>query len=251
RFLPLDQVETPLKVIQPREPDHKYFAEHRDDLFYFRTNDKAKNYRIVTAAVGSPGKENWKEYIAHNPEVKIEEIVLFKDYDAIAERFNGLDRVRIHNPKEKSGHTIDLPEPTYDLSLDYNVEFATNILRINYQSLVTPFSVFNYNMETRERKKLKQVEVPKYKPENYQSERIFATASDGTKIPLSIVYRKGLKKDGNNPLYLYAYGSYGISIPPTFSYQRLALLDRGVVFAIAHIRGGGEMGEVWRDQGRM
>jgi oligopeptidase B len=250
-YLALNDSDSNLKLIHRREADHKYFATHREGLFYFRTNDKAKNYRIVTASVDSPGKAGWKEYIAHDPEVKIEDLVLFQDHDVLAERFNGLDRIHIQNAKTRSNYVIDLPEPAYEIGLDYNVEFNTNILRINYQSLVTPFSVFNYNMETKQRNKLKQVEVPKYDPANYHSERIFAMATDGTRVPLSMVYRKGIKKDGTNPLFLYAYGSYGISIPPTFSYQRLALLDRGAIFVIAHIRGGGEMGELWRDQGRM
>ena len=251
RFLRMDGREESLKLIRAREPDHKYFAGHRDGLFYFRTNDKAKNYRVMTAPVESPGKEKWKEYIAHDPTVKIEEIVLFKDHDAIEERHNGLERIRSRNAASGESHVIEQPEPVYELGLDANVEFATNTLRMHYQSLVTPFTVLNYDMATRERTRLKQVEVPMYDAEQYQGERAFALAADGTKIPISVVYRKGMKKDGSHPLFLYGYGSYGISIPASFNYQRLALLDRGVIFAIAHIRGGGEMGETWRDQGRM
>lgn len=251
RFISAEEPNGGLKLIQPREPDHKYFASHRDGLFYLRTNDKAKNYRIVRVPVEKPSKENWKEYIAHDPAVKIEEFELFKDHDVLAERFDGLDRIRIVNARDKTSHTIGLPEPAYSLEIGANVEFATNVLRFHYQSLVSPTSVFNYDMATRERKLLKQMEVPGYDPIKYQSERVFVSASDGTKIPCSIVYKKGTKRDGKSPLFLYAYGSYGISIPPGFSYQRLALLDRGVICVIAHIRGGGEMGEVWRDEGRM
>ncbi len=169
----------------------------------------------------------------------------------MSERFNGLDRVRIADVRNKASHFIPAPEPVYSMGVDINVEFTTNVLRFYYQSLVTPFSVFNYDMATRERRLLKQMEVPGYDSASYQPERIFATAPDGTKIPCSMVCRKGMKRDGKSPLFLYAYGSYGASIPPSFSYQRLALLDRGVTFVIAHIRGGGEMGEPWRDAGRM
>jgi oligopeptidase B len=251
RFLSLADPAGALKVLQPREPDHKYFAAHRDGFFYLRTNDKAKNYRVMTTPVDKTGKENWREYIPHNPAVKIEEVELFKDFDVIAERFDGLDRIRIQNPKDKTSHVIDLPDPAYSMGMDANPEFATNVLRFHYQSLVSPNSVFHYDMEQRSRKLVKQTEVLGYDATKYQSERVFVSASDGTKIPCSMVYKKGMKRDGNNPLFLYAYGSYGLSMDPNFSFQRLALLDRGFIFVIAHIRGGGEMGEVWRDQGRM
>jgi oligopeptidase B len=251
RFFSATETNPGLKVIQPREPDHKYFASHRDGVFYFRTNFKAKNYRLMTAPVQRPSKDNWEEYVPHNSEVKIENLELFKDFDVIAEKFNGLDRIRILNAKDKTSHTIELPEPAYALWMDANPEFATNLFRFNYQSLVSPSSVFDYDMEKRTRKLVKQIEVPGYDSSKYQSERIFATAADGTRVPCSVVYKKGMKRDGTNPLFLYAYGSYGLSMPPTFAYQRLSLLDRGFIFVIAHIRGGGEMGELWRDAGRM
>ena len=251
RFLSADQPQGVLRVLQAREPDHKYFASHRDGFFYLRTNDKAKNYRIMRVPVEAPSKKNWQEYVAHDPAVKIEDFHPFKEYDVLAERFNGLDRIRIVPAGEKAGHMIALPEPAYSMGIEANVEFATNVLRFYYQSLVSPFSVFDYDMRTRERKLIKQTEVPGYDPANYQSERIFATASDGAKIPCSVVYRKGTRRDGQSPLFLYAYGSYGMSMPPNFSYARLALLDRGMIYVIAHIRGGGEMGEEWRDAGRM
>ncbi len=251
RFIPADSPGREPALIQPREPDHKYFASHRDGLFYLRANDKAKNYRVMRVPEKNPSKENWSEYIPHEPAVKIEEFEPFKDYDVVAERFNGLDRIRIINTRDQESHSIALPEPVYSMGIDANVEFATNVLRFHYTSMVTPFSVFNYDMGTRERKLAKQMEVPGYDPTKYQSERIFAEASDGTSIPCSIVYRKGMKRDGKSPLFLNAYGSYGASMPPTFSYQRLALLDRGLIYVLAHIRGGGEMGEEWRDAGRM
>ncbi len=251
RFIPADQPTKEPRLIQPREPDHKYFAAHRDGFFYFRTNDKAKNYRIAKAPIQHPSKENWVEYIAHDPTVKIDELELFKEYDVLAEKFNGLDCIRIVHATDHESHLLALPEPVYSLGIDANTEFATNVLRFNYQSLVSPASVFNYDMATRERTLLKQTEVPGYSPALYQSERIFVTAADGTRIPCSIVYKKGMKRDGKSPLFLYAYGSYGLSMDPGFSYSRLALLDRNVIFVLAHIRGGGEMGEDWRNAGRM
>jgi len=251
RFLPASQPDAPLTLLQPREPDHKYFADHRQGTFYLRTNDKAKNYRIVTAPVDQPQKEHWQEFIPHNPAVKIDDFDLFAGHAVVSEREHGLERIRIINLNDQQSHAIDLPEPAYDLAVDANPEFETATLRFRYQSLVTPSSYFDYDMNSRQRKLVKQTEVPGYTPTNYVSERIFATASDGTKIPCSVVYRKGMKRNGKNPMLLYAYGSYGLSLPVTFSFPRLALLDRGVIYVIAHIRGGGEMGEVWRDQGRM
>jgi oligopeptidase B len=251
RFLPAGQPDAALRLIQPREPDHKYFANHRGGLFYLRSNDKAKNYKIVTAPVERPAKENWKEFIAHNPAVKIDDLDLFAGHAVISERENGLERIRIINLANHESHSIDLPEPAYTLAVDANHEFDTTTLRYRYQSLVTPMSLYDYDMNTRQRILVKQTEVPGYNPAQYRSERIFATAGDGTKIPCSMVYKKGMRRNGRNPLWLYAYGSYGYSVAVTFSYSRLALLDRGVIYVIAHIRGGGEMGEVWRDQGRM
>jgi len=251
RFFPAGQPEAPLTVLQPREPDHKYFADHRRGLFYLRTNDKAKNYKIVTSSVEQPHKDQWKEFVAHNPAVKIDDLDLFGGHAVLSERENGLERIRIINLTNQESHTIDLPEPTYDLAVDANPEFDTTTLRFRYQSLVTPGSYFDYEMESRQRTLVKQTEVPAYISTNYVSERIFATASDGTKIPCSMVYKKGMTRNGKNPMLLYGYGSYGLSVPVTFSFPRVALLDRGVIYVIAHIRGGGEMGEEWRDQGRM
>jgi oligopeptidase B len=235
----------------PREPEHKYFVTHRGGLFYIRTNDKAKNYKIVTTPVERPGKENWRELIPHDPAVKLEEFEVFAHHAAIFERSDGLERIRVLDLDSQDSHLIQQPEPTYELGIDENPEFETATLRFRYQSLISPNAYFDYNMKTRQRTLVKQNEVPHYDSSKYVSERIFATASDGTKIPCSVVYRKGTPRDGRNPLLLYAYGSYGLSSPVTFSYPRLTLLDRGFVYVIAHIRGGGEMGEVWRDQGRM
>ncbi|HKS26559.1 MAG TPA: S9 family peptidase [Pyrinomonadaceae bacterium] len=252
RYISTAQPAGELMLIAPRQNEHKYFADHRDGLFYIRTNEGGKNYRVVTAPAADPKKKNWKELIAHRPSVKLNDIDLFANHLVISEREKGLEQLEIVDlrPNGKT-HRVEFPEPVYSTALSNNREFNTNTLRFNYQSLVTPSSVFDYDMNTKERKLLKQTEVPGYNAALYTSERAFATASDGTRIPLSIVYKKGLKMDGKNPLLLYGYGSYGISMSPTFSLTRLSMLDRGVIYVIAHIRGGGEMGEDWREQGRM
>ena len=252
RYLPANMPTAELKVISPREPDHEYDIDHRGNLFYIRTNKGAKNFRVVTAPDSNPGQQNWKEFIAHRPAVKIEEVDPFADHVVLSEWENGLQRLEIFDFKTHKMHRIEFPEPVYAASLSQNREFNTATVRYNYQSLVTPSSVFDYDMNTRKATLLKETEVPGgFNKANYQSERLFATASDGTRIPLSMVYRKGTKLDGSAPLLLYGYGSYGISIAPTFNSNRLSLLDRGVIYVIAHIRGGGELGEEWRDAGRM
>jgi oligopeptidase B len=252
RYIPANNPHAELKVVLPREADHKYFLDHRGNLFYIRTNQGAKNYRIMTAPVADPQKKNWKEFIPHNPSVKIDDMELFADYAVLPERENGLQQLRVIDFKNNNkAHRVEFPEPVYGVFLTANHEFNTPVVRFGYQSLVTPSSVFDYDMKNRQRTLLKQTEVPGYDASRYTSERIYATASDGTRIPLSIVYKKGMQRDGKNPLLLYGYGSYGSSIAPNFNNARLSLLDRGVIYVIAHIRGGGELGESWREQGRM
>jgi oligopeptidase B len=252
RYIPANDPDAAWKIILPRQADHEYDVDHRGDLFYIRTNKGAKNFRVVTAPVADPSEKNWKEFVAHRPAVKIEDVNLFADHAVLSEWENGLEQIEIVNFKNNERHRIAFPEPVYSASVSNNREFNTTVLRYNYQSLSTPSSVFDYDMNTRAAKLLKQTEVPGgFDKKNYKTERVFATASDGTKIPMSVVYRKSVKLDGSAPLLLYGYGSYGISIPPSFSASRLALLDRGVVYVIAHIRGGGELGEPWRDAGRM
>ena len=252
RFIPANDPNAAWKMIVPRQADHEYDVDHRGDLFYIRTNKGAKNFRVVTAPVTDPAEKNWKEFVAHRPAVKVEDINLFADYAVLSEWENGLEQIEIVDFKQNQRHRIAFPEPVYSTSLSNNREFNSSILRYNYQSLTTPSSVFDYDMNSRKASLLKQTEVPGgFDKNNYKAERVFATASDGTKIPMSVVYRKTVKLDGSAPALLYGYGSYGISIPPTFSAGRLALLDRGVVFVIGHIRGGGELGEPWRDAGRM
>ncbi|HEY3105115.1 MAG TPA: S9 family peptidase [Pyrinomonadaceae bacterium] len=252
RYIPAGDPNAEWKIILPRQADHEYDVDHRGDLFYIRTNKGAKNFRVVTAPVSDPSEKNWKEFVAHRPAVKVESIDLFANHAVLSEWENGLQQIEIVDFKTNKRHRTAFPEPVYAAGLSNNREFNTTVLRYNYQSLTTPSSVFDYDMNGRKATLLKQTEVPGgFDKNNYKAERVFATASDGTKIPMSVVYRKTVKLDGSAPLLLYGYGSYGISISPGFSASRLALLDRGVIYAIAHIRGGGELGEPWREAGRM
>jgi oligopeptidase B len=252
RYIPADNPNAEWKVILPRQPEHEYDVDHRGDLFYIRTNKGAKNFRVVTAPVSDPSEKNWKEFVAHRPAVKIAGIDLFADHAVLSEWETGLQQIEIHDFKNGKRHRVVFPEPVYATGLSANREFNTSVVRYNYQSMVRPNSVFDYDMNTRKATLLKETEVPGgFDRKNYKSERAFATATDGTKIPLSIVYRNGVKLDGSAPLLLYAYGSYGATIAPGFSSNRLSLLDRGVIYVIAHIRGGGELGEEWREAGRM
>jgi oligopeptidase B len=258
RYLPANNTTAELKIISSREPDHEYNVDHRGNLFYIRSNKGAKNFRVLTAPDSDPGQANWKEVVAHRPEVKIEDLDLFSGNLVLSEWEKGLQQIEIYDVDSRGavdskGHRrIQFPEPVYAASLSSNREYDTSVIRYSYQSLVTPSSVFDYDMKSRKSTLLKETEVPGgFDRKNYTSERLFAVANDGTKIPLSVVYRKGTKLDGSAPLLLYGYGSYGVSISPTFSSNRLTLLDRGVIFVIAHIRGGGELGEEWREAGRM
>jgi oligopeptidase B len=252
RYIPANNPNAEWKIILPRQADHEYDVDHRGNLFYIRTNKGAKNFRVVTAPVSDPSEKNWKEFVAHRPAVKIDGIDLFANHAVLSEWENGLQQIEIIDFKTSKRHRVQFPEPVYAAGISSNREFKTSVVRYNYQSLTTPNSVFDYEMNTRKATLMKQTEVPGgFDKANYKSERVFATASDGTKIPMSVVYRNTVKLDGSAPMLLYGYGSYGASISPGFSAARLALLDRGVVYVIAHIRGGGELGEPWREAGRM
>ncbi|HKU77875.1 MAG TPA: S9 family peptidase [Pyrinomonadaceae bacterium] len=252
RFLRADDPNGTFKVVLPREKEHEYDVDYRNDLLYIRTNKGAKNFRVVTAPISDPSEKNWKEFVAHNPAVKVEGVTLFANHAVLSEWENGLQQLEVLDFKTNKRQRIKFPEPVYAVFVSANREFNTNLVRYTYNSLVTPNSVFDYDMNTGKSTLLKETEVPGgFDRNNYKSERVFATASDGTKIPMSMVYRKGVKLDGSAPLLLYGYGSYGYSIPPTFSSTRLSLLDRGVIFVIGHIRGGSELGEEWRQAGRM
>jgi oligopeptidase B len=252
RYIRADDPNGTLKVILPREPEHEYDVAYRNNQFYIRTNKGAKNFHIVTAPVSDPAPNNWKEFVAHRPRIKIDSIDLFADHAVLSEWENGLQQLEVIDLKTDKRRRIEFPEPVYSVELTSNREFNTSVVRYSYNSLVTPTSIFDYDMNTGKTTLMKQTEVPGgFDRANYKSERVFATASDGTRIPMSMVYRKGVKLDGSAPLLLYGYGSYGYSYAPTFSTRRLSLLDRGVIYVIAHIRGGGELGEEWRQAGRM
>ncbi|MBC8102416.1 MAG: S9 family peptidase [Cytophagales bacterium] len=254
-FLRSDRPQDDLTRIAPRDPEaeHEYYVDHRDGLFYIRTNRGAVNFRLVTAPTATPSEENWAELIAHRPDVMLEDHDLFARHLVVTEREGGLPRLFVRSLKTGDDHAIPFPEPTYSVSGDINREFDTDTFRFRYQSLITPLSVFDYDLNTRARTLLKETPVlGPYDRTQYVSEFRHATASDGTKIPLSLVRKKGVAEDGQPaPCLLYGYGSYGISMPAGFSANRLSLLDRGIVFAIAHIRGGGELGKPWHDAGKM
>lgn len=250
-YVEADKPTENFKMMHARQPDLEYSVEHCRDKFYIMTNDNAKNFKIVEVSVENPSKDNWKEMIPERDSIKIDRFEVFQNHLIIYEREKGLEKIQIMNLVSKKSHYIDFDEPSYTLWPAENPEFNTNIVRFDYTSLTTPRSVFDYNMNTRTRELKKQYEVlGGYDPALYQSERIFARARDGTMIPISLVYKKGMVKDGNNPLLLYGYGAYGYSNEPYFSSNRLSLLNRGFIYAIAHIRGGGEMGKYWHEQGQ-
>jgi oligopeptidase B len=256
RYISADQPppsrEAELKLLLPRRGEHEYYLDHHGDRFYIRTNDQGKNFRLVTAPVSDPRPENWIEKIPHRKTVMLEDVDCFAEYVVVFERENGLPRFQITELAMGRSHSMSFPEPVYVAYPNANAEFDTHKFRFSYESLVTPNSIYDYEMKARRRKLLKQQPVlGGYDSKLYKSERLYATASDGAKIPISIVYKKGLKRDGAAPLLLEGYGSYGISNDVDFSSQRLSLLDRGVVYAMAHIRGGGELGKEWHDQGKM
>ncbi len=252
RFLEASTPTGEFQMINPREADHEYFVFHYQDKFYIRTNLEAENFRLVETPVSQPSKEHWQEVIPHREQVLLEGIEIFKEYLVLEERQAGLTQIRIINWQTQDEHYLDFGEPTYTAYIYYNPEFDTDILRYGYNSLTTPNSVYDYTMQSREKELVKQQEVlGDFDPENYLAERIHATAKDGTLVPISLVYRKGFQKDGSHPCMLTGYGSYGFSLDPYFSAARLSLLDRGFVYALAHIRGGSEMGRRWYDSGKL
>jgi len=239
-------------LVHPREDGVEYYLSHRGDEFYIRTNDGAKNFKVMRAPVDAPSKDNWTEVISHRDGVKLERIEVFEHHLVVAEREKGQRRIRVMNLDTGDDHYVEFPEPVYAVFPKENREYETSTMRFSYMSHVTPTSVYDYDMNTRERKLLKQKEVlGGYDPALYASERLFATAPDGTEVPVSILYRRDAKRDEGNPVYLMGYGAYGASMDPWFSSNRLSLLDRGVIYATAHVRGGGEMGEEWWEDGSM
>jgi oligopeptidase B len=256
RFVAADNPEGEWTLVAEREEEHEYSIDHRDGVWFIRTSDAGRNFRLVTAPVASPGREHWKELIPHRAEIMLEEIDLFADFFVACEREDGLPRLRLWRfdaaGNAAAAGEIAFPEPVYSAYPNINREFATNTFRYSYQSLVTPGSVFAYDLDTGRSELLKQLEVPGgFERELYASERVYATAADGVRVPVSLVYRKDMREAGRNPLYVYGYGSYGYSLPIGFNANRLSLLDRGLVMAYAHIRGGGDLGKPWHDAGKM
>jgi oligopeptidase B len=241
-------------VMVPRKKDHKYYADHRGDRFYFLTNDAGINYRVTSAPVTDYAQKNWTEVVPYRKPVRVESIALFRNHLVARLREGGLPQLEIYDLRGKDAkpHRVSFPEAAYAVFGAANAEFDTNVYRYTYQSFITPSSVYDYNLDTREAKLLKRTEVlGGYDPAKYKVERFFVTAGDGAKVPVALVYRKDLDPKGKNPLLLYAYGSYGSSQSPTFNSNRFSLIDRGVIYALANIRGGGEMGKEWHEQGRM
>ena len=252
RYIAADQPRAEWKLIEPRRQDIEYFPDHNGDFFYIRVNDSGRNFRLVKAPVNAPERANWQEVIPHRANVMLDDTDFFRNYYVTYEREQGLPQVAVTDLATGNSHRIPFPEQAYLASPYVNREYDTNKFRYSYQSFVTPQSIFEYDMAKGGSTLLKQKEVPGgFDSTRYQVEQVFASATDGTKIPISIIYPKGKKLDGTSALYLYAYGSYGISVDISFNSNIFSLVDRGVVYAIAHPRGGGEMGKTWHDDGRM
>jgi oligopeptidase B len=252
RMIPADQPEATFKVFTPRAKDMKYDVVALDDKFLIVTNWDAQNFRMMETPLDKPGRENWKEVIPNRKDVLLSGVDEYKDFIVLSERKNGLSQLRVKSLKSTDEHYLDFGEPTYTARNGGNPEYNSNVLRYIYTSMTTPNSVYDYNMETKAKTLMKEQEVVGgYKKEDYVTERVYATAKDGTKVPISIVYKKGLKKDGTAPLLLYGYGSYGATMDAGFSSNNLSLLNRGFVYALAHIRGGQEMGRYWYEDGKL
>jgi oligopeptidase B len=252
RFVDAARPEDPFTVIAPRERNHEYDVDHLGDHWYIRTNLGARNFRLMRAPVARPGKAHWEEVIGHRDSVLLQGFELFRDYLVLAERERGLTRLRVRPWTGGDPHDVQFDEAAYVVFPTQNVELETSVLRFSYTSLTTPPSTYDYDMGTRQRTLLKREEVlGGFDPAAYEARRLYARASDGTEVPVSLVYRRDQRRPGPQPLLLYGYGSYGSSTEPGFSAPRLSLLDRGFVFAIAHVRGGQEMGRWWYEDGKL
>ncbi|MGZ6376919.1 MAG: S9 family peptidase, partial [Ktedonobacterales bacterium] len=257
-FLPATRPDATFQIIHPRQHWMEYYVDHHGDRFLIRTNDRAENFKLVEAPVETPSKDHWRDLVPERPDTLIEGIDPFRHHLAVYERQNGLRRIRISDSDGVSGvRYVSFPEPVYTFQTEAiaenrNPEFDTTLLRFNYSSLVTPDSIVDYDLVKGTWEVKKRQEIPSgYDPSPYQSERLMVFAPDGVQVPLSLVYRKDRRQDGNGPLLLHAYGAYGICLDPGFDSRRLSLLDRGFVYAIAHVRGGSELGRAWYDSGRL
>ncbi|PWV44968.1 S9 family peptidase [Chitinophaga sp. S165] len=252
RILDAAKPDGAFQIFEPRKRDHLYDIDHQDDKFYIVTNWDAVNFRLMECSLNKTARDNWKEVVPHRADVLLQGIELFRDHMVLSERKNGLTQLRVMNARTKEDHYLKFEEPAYVASISVNPEFDTKTLRYSYTSMTTPVSTYDYDMDSKKNELRKRQEVlGGYDPKNYVTERVYITARDSVKVPVSIVYKKGFEKNGKGPLLLYGYGSYGHSIEPSFSSNRLSLLDRGFAYAIAHIRGGEEMGRQWYEDGKL
>ena len=250
--LPASSPSATWKVIAPRVQDREYYLDHRGDQFWIRANDKGKNYRLVVAPVANPDPAHWTEIIPHRGQVMISGVTCFKDQVVLSERELGLPQITVLDPTTHATRRVKFDEPAYTVGPSANVEFDTKTFRYGYQSFLTPASIYDLDLATLGSTMLKRTEVlGGWDPAHYEVERRWATAKDGVKVPITLLYKKGTPRDGSAPCLLYGYGSYGIPQNVTFSSNRFSLVDRGMVYAVAHIRGGGEFGETWHEAGRM
>jgi oligopeptidase B len=251
-YMKTDNSENHLKLVTPKVKDTEYYLEHYNDIFYIVTNyQHAHNFKVMTVSESNPQKSDWKDFIAHREDVRVEYIHVLKDFLIIYERSNGLKHIRVKSNHTNDDYYIEFPEPVYTFHAGKNRDYNSHILRYHYTSLVTPESVYDFNLETKNSELKKRYEVlGGYNPDNYEAERVYATSPDGALIPISLVRKKDTPKNGTSPMYLYAYGSYGASMDAYFDSSRLSLLDRGFTFAIAHIRGGGDLGRKWYEDGK-
>ena len=253
RYLSSDDPNGDWKLVTPRREGHEYDVNFDMGEFYIRTNKDAENFRVVKAPANDPSEKNWKDFIPSNPEIKVESISFFKNFAVVSEVENGIEYLKVIDRKTRRANArIATPETVYTMGLANNPEYDTPTIRYSYSSMITPQSTYEFDFATRESKLLKQQEIPSgYDKTQYETDRVWATARDGVKVPILVVMKKGTKLDGKAPMLLYAYGSYGVSMTPSFSTARLSLVDRGMIYGIALIRGGGELGEKWRQAGRM
>lgn len=252
RYLEADRPDGEFKIFLPREREHEYYLEHYQEQFLIRTNRGAKNFRLMSTPVDQVGPEHWREVVPHREDVYFSDFDVFKDFLVLEERKRGLTNIRIVHWENGDGHDLQFDEPAYRANLGTNFEFDTSTLRFEYTSMKTPLSIYDYEMATRRKELRKRTEVlGGFDSDDYCTERLYALARDGTEIPVSLFYRKGVQKDGSHPLLLYGYGAYGLSIDPVFASPRLSLVDRGFIFAIAHVRGGQELGRQWYEDGKL
>ena len=252
RLRRMGDINGTLFTVQERRADVEYHVAHRGNSFFILSNEDALNFRVFETPIADPRRENWEERIAHRPAVKLEQIDAFEHHLVITEREDGQKRIRILDLRSGESHHVAFEEPVYTVAVEWNPEFHTNRVHLGYSSLTTPRTVYDYNMDTRELTfRKREAVLGDFDPANYQSERIHATANDGTRIPITMVYRKDVPRDGTAPLLLYGYSAYGVCIEPYFAANRLSLLDRGVIFAVAHARGGGALGRAWHEKGKL